>query len=44
MHPIVKGAIIAFQTIKTIDEMSDGKLRKQGGLAIKKILEKKVKK
>lgn len=38
MHPVAKGALVAFQVIKTIDETSGGKLKKEGIKIAKDIL------
>lgn len=42
MHPAVKGVLLVYQAVKALDELSEGKLRREGKKLIKHITEKKV--
>lgn len=42
MHPIIKSAVVILQAAKTVDELTDGQLRKKSTRLLKKIIESKV--
>lgn len=41
MHPAIKGALVVYQVVRAIDELSDGKLRKEGKKIVRQIIEKR---